>query len=48
MFPGLKNNFLSITTLDKKGFKVDFVDGEVLMWSKRNPIDDAVAIGVEE
>ena len=31
---GLKHNILSISDLDKKGFRVDFVDGEVLMWSK--------------
>ena len=28
---GLKKNLLSISTLDKKGFRVSFVDGEVLM-----------------
>ena len=46
--PGLKKNLLSISTLDKKGFKVAFVDGEVLMWKKGKTIDDAVVIGVEE
>jgi hypothetical protein len=30
--PGLKKNLLSISTLDKKGFRVAFIDGEVLMW----------------
>ena len=30
--PGLKKNLLSISTLDKKGFIVSFVDGEFLMW----------------
>jgi hypothetical protein len=30
--PGLKKNFLSISTLDEKGFRVAFIDGEVLMW----------------
>ena len=29
--PSLKKNLLSISTLDKKGFKVSFVDGEVLI-----------------
>jgi hypothetical protein len=32
--PGLKNNLLSISYLDKKGFRVAFIDGEVLMWPK--------------
>jgi hypothetical protein len=29
--PGLKKNVLSISTLEKKGFRVSFIDGEVLM-----------------
>jgi hypothetical protein len=29
--PGLKKNLLSILALDKKGFRVSFIDGEVLM-----------------
>ena len=40
--PGLKKNLLSISALDKKGFRVDFVDGEVLMWSKGKTIDDSI------
>ena len=46
--PGLKKNLLSISSLDKKGFSVSFVDGEFLMWSKGRNIDDAVVIGIEE
>ena len=46
--PGLKKNLLSISTLDKKGFRVAFVDREVLMWPKGKTIDDAVVIGIEE
>jgi hypothetical protein len=46
--PGLKNNLLSILALDEKGFRVAFVDGEVLMWSKGKTIEDAVVIGIEE
>ena len=45
---GLKKNLLSISALDKKGFRVAFVDGEVLMWLKGKTIDDATVIGVEE
>ena len=32
--PGLTKNLLSISTLDKKGFRVSFIDGEVLMCPK--------------
>ena len=46
--PGLKKNLLSISDLDKKGFRVAFVDDEFLMWLKGKTIDDAVVIGVEE
>ena len=45
---GLKNNLLYISSLDKKDFRVSFVDGEVLMWSKGKTIDDVVGIGIEE
>ena len=43
--PGLKKNLLSISALDAKGMRVDFVDGQVLMWPKGKTIDDAVVIG---
>ena len=42
----LKNNILYISALDNKGFRVAFVDGEVLMWPKGKTIDDVVVIGV--
>ena len=45
---GLKKNLLSILALDNKGFRVDFVDGEVLMWLKGKTIDDATVIDVKE
>ena len=45
---GLKKNLLSISALEKKYFRVAFVDGKVLMWTKGKTIDDAVEIGVEE
>ena len=44
----LKKNFPSISALDKKWFRVAFVDGEVLMWTKGKTIDDVVVIGIEE
>jgi hypothetical protein len=46
--PGLTKNLLSILALDKKGFRVAFIDGEVLMWSKGKTIEDAVVIGTQE
>ena len=46
--PGLRKHLLSISSSDKRGFIVSFVDGKVLMWSKGMTIDDAVEIGVEE
>ena len=45
---GLKKNLLFISALDKNGFRVAFVDCEVLMWPKGKTIDDAVVIGIEE
>ena len=32
--PGLKKNLLSISALDKKGYRVEFIYGQVLMWTK--------------
>ena len=46
--PGLKKNLLSISSLDKKGFRVGFIDGQVLMWPKGKKIEDAVLIIEEE
>ena len=46
--PGLKKNLLSISTLDAKGMRVAFVDGQVLMWPKGKTIDDVVVIGEQE
>ena len=44
---GLKKNFLSISALDKKGYRVAFIDGQVLMWFKGKTLEDAVVIGEE-
>jgi hypothetical protein len=44
----LTKNLLSISTLDKKGFRVAFIDGEVLMWPKGKTIEYAIVIGIEE
>jgi hypothetical protein len=46
--PDLKKNLLSISTLDEKGFRVTFVDGEVLMWPRGKNINDVVVIVFQE
>ena len=43
-----KKNLLSILALDKKGFIVAFIYGQVLMWFKGKNIEDVVVIGEEE
>jgi hypothetical protein len=45
--PGLKKNLLSISTLEKKGFRVVFIYG-VLMWAKGETLNEAIIIGNEE
>ena len=46
--PGLKKNLLSISTLDAKGMRVAFIDGQVIMWPKGKTINDVVVIGEQE
>ena len=46
--PGLNKNILSIYSLDAKGIRVTFVDGQVIMWRKGNKIDNAIVIGEED
>ena len=46
--PGLKKNLISISSLNKKGFRVSFVDGKFLMCTRGKIVDDAVEFGVEE
>jgi hypothetical protein len=46
--PGLTNNLVSISALEKKGFRVAFIDGEVLMWAKGETLNEAIIIGSEE
>jgi hypothetical protein len=46
--PGLKKNLLSISALEKKGYRVAFIYGEVLMWAKGETINEAIIIGSEE
>jgi hypothetical protein len=46
--PGLKKNLLSISSLENKGYRVAFIDGEVLMWAKGETINEVIIIGSEE
>ena len=46
--PDLKKNLLSISSLDKKCYRVAFIDGEVLMWAKGETLNEAIAIENEE
>ena len=48
LFAGPNKNLLSIYSLDTKGMRVAFVDGQVLTWPKGKTIDDAVVIGEQE
>jgi hypothetical protein len=46
--PGLKKNLLSISSLDKKGYRVSFIDGEVLMWAMGETLNEEIVIENEE
>jgi hypothetical protein len=46
--PSLTKDLLSISSLEKKGFKAAFIDGEVLMWPKGKTMEEAILIGKEE
>ena len=43
---GLKRNFVSISALEDKGYRVAFIDGKVLIWHKTSSLDSASEIGV--
>ena len=43
-----KRNLISISALDKKGYKVSFVDGQVLTWTKGNTLEDDLVIGEDK
>jgi hypothetical protein len=46
--PGLTKNLLSIYNLEKKGFIVAFIYGELLMWEKGETLNEGIIIGREE
>ena len=43
--PGLKKSLLSILSLDKKGYRVAFIDGQVHTWYKGKKLEYAIVIG---
>jgi hypothetical protein len=43
---GLKKNLLSISASEDKGFRIAFVDGQVLLWPKNSSINKDIVIGV--
>jgi hypothetical protein len=45
--PRLRKNLLYISTLEGKGFRISFVDGEVIMWPKGKTFNDAIVISVQ-
>jgi hypothetical protein len=46
--PRLKENLLSISSLDEKGYRVAVFDGKFIMWPRWNTFYDVVVIGVQE
>ena len=46
--PGLTKNLLSISALEKKGFRFSFIDGEVIMWAKGETLNEAIIIEVKK
>ena len=42
--PVLKKNLLSLYFLDKKGYRVSVIDGQVLMWSNGKTLEYVVLI----
>ena len=46
--PGLTKKMLSISALNKKGFRVAFIYRELFMCPKGKTIQDAIVIGTKE
>jgi len=44
--PCLKNNLLSISSFEDKGYRVSFVDGQVLVWKIKSSFESSKVIGV--
>ena len=48
LVPGLKKNLLPISYLEDRGYRVAFVDGQVLVWLKHSSIDSTGLIVIQE
>jgi hypothetical protein len=46
--PGMRSNLVSISSLENKGYKVDFSYGKVISWNKKSSMYYARVIGVQE
>jgi hypothetical protein len=46
--PSLTKNLLSISALENRGFRVAFIDGEIIMWPKGKIMEETIVIGKEE
>jgi hypothetical protein len=46
--PGMKRNFVFVSSLEDKGYKVTFSEGKVIVWHKNSHMDSAWVIGVRE
>jgi len=46
--PGFHKNLLSMSSLEDKGDRVAFIDGEVVVWGKKSSIKNARMIGIRE
>ena len=46
--PSLKNNVISMTVLEDKGFSVTFSEGKALVWPKGGSMSSAIVTGVRE
>ena len=46
--PGLKKNLLFVAVLEDKGFRVTFMDGKALLWSKDKDLSSTTVIGIRE
>ena len=48
LIPSLKKNLVSAAALEDKGYRVTFMDGKALLWSKNQEISSASVIGYRE
>ena len=46
--PRLKKNLISVAVLESKGYRVVFMEGKALLWSKGKELNSALVIGHQE